>query len=105
MLGDQGTGKSSLVLRCVYNTFENNYQGTIGIDFLSHVISVNQKPVRLQIWDTAGQERFRALVPSYVRDSRICLVVYDVCNQKSYDRVQWWLDLIKREKNKDDTTM
>lgn len=37
--------------------------------------------VRLQLWDTAGQERFRSLIPSYIRDSTIAVVVYDITSE------------------------
>ena len=53
-------------------------QATIGIDFFSKSIFVGSQCIRLQIWDTAGQERFRSLIPSYIRDSSVAAVVYDV---------------------------
>jgi len=37
--------------------------------------------VRLQLWDTAGQERFRSLIPSYIRDSSVAVVVYDITSR------------------------
>ena len=101
MLGDQSTGKTALVLRYAHNEFYNTYQGTIGIDFLTVTHTTGGITRRVQIWDTAGQERFRSLIPSYVRDSRIALIVFDVCSVKSYENVQWWLDMIAREKNYD----
>ena len=39
---------------------------------------LDDRTVRLQLWDTAGQERFRSLIPSYIRDSSVAVVVYDV---------------------------
>ena len=59
---------------------------TIGIDFLSKTMYLPQKTIRLQLWDTAGQgcfwitfsERFRSLIPSYIRDSSVAVVVYDI---------------------------
>ena len=101
MLGDQGSGKTSLVYRYAYDQFYNDYQGTIGIDFLSVNHTAGGRTHKVQIWDTAGQERFRSLVPSYVRDSRVALVVFDVCSEKSFGNVQWWLDMIMRERNRD----
>lgn len=38
--------------------------------------------VRLQLWDTAGQERFRSLIPSYIRDSTVAVVVYDITSEQ-----------------------
>lgn len=77
-LGEQGVGKTSLITRFMYDTFDDHYQATIGIDFLSKTMYLDDKTIRLQLWDTAGQERFRSLIPSYIRDSRVAIVVYDI---------------------------
>ncbi len=55
-LGDQGVGKTSMITRFMYDTFDNAYQATIGIDFLSKTMYLEDRTVRLQLWDTAGQE-------------------------------------------------
>lgn len=68
------------ITRFMYDSFDNTYQATIGIDFLSKTMYLEDRTVRLQLWDTAGQERFRSLIPSYIRDSTVAVVVYDVTN-------------------------
>jgi len=50
----------------------------VGIDFISKTLNYDEKSIRLQLWDTAGQERFRSLIPSYIRDSAVAIIVYDV---------------------------
>lgn len=85
----------------MYDTFDNTYQATIGIDFLSKTMYLEDRTVRLQLWDTAGQvgldtlrsfqpplkgdvqERFRSLIPSYIRDSSVAIVVYDITSAYS----------------------
>lgn len=62
----------------MYDNFDAQYAATIGIDFLSKTMYLDDRTVRLQLWDTAGQERFRSLIPSYIRDSSVAVVVYDV---------------------------
>jgi Ras-related protein Rab-6A len=68
----------------MYDTFDNTYQvlytnkATIGIDFLSKTMYLEDRTVRLQLWDTAGQERFRSLIPSYIRDSSVAVIVFDI---------------------------
>lgn len=42
---------------------------------------LEDRTVRLQLWDTAGQERFRSLIPSYIRDSSVAVVVYDISSK------------------------
>nr|XP_010941189.1 ras-related protein RABH1b isoform X1 [Elaeis guineensis] len=79
-LGDQSVGKTSIITRFMYDKFDNTYQATIGIDFLSKTMYLEDRTVRLQLWDTAGQERFRSLIPSYIRDSSVAVIVYDVAS-------------------------
>ena len=102
-LGDQGVGKTSIITRFMYDSFDKNYQATIGIDFLSKTMYLEDRTVRLQLWDTAGQERFRSLIPSYIRsllmtklnyqyiylllinllyrDSSVAVIVYDITSK------------------------
>ncbi|KXH36862.1 Ras family protein [Colletotrichum simmondsii] len=93
-LGEQSVGKTSLITRFMYDSFDNMYQATIGIDFLS-------KAMRLQLWDTAGQERFRSLIPSYIRDSSVAVVVYDISNAKSFQNTKKWIDDVRAERGND----
>ena len=65
----------------MYDQFDNHYASTIGIDFVSKSVPVDNGTVRLQLWDTAGQERFRSLIPSYIRDSQVAVVVFDITNR------------------------
>jgi len=94
-LGEQGVGKTSLITRFMYDTFDSTYQPTIGIDFLSYPMYLDDKTIRLQVWDTAGQERFRSLAPSYVRDSSVAVVCYDITNRISFENVNKWMDDVR----------
>ncbi|ANQ08277.1 Small GTPase Rab6 [Plasmodium coatneyi] len=100
-LGEQAVGKTSIITRFMYDTFDNNYQSTIGIDFLSKTLYLDEGPVRLQLWDTAGQERFRSLIPSYIRDSAAAIVVYDITNRQSFENTTKWIQDIINERGKD----
>ncbi|MBA0743580.1 hypothetical protein Gogos_006246 [Gossypium gossypioides] len=95
-LGDQSVGKTSIISRFMYDKFDNNYQATIGIDFLSKTMYLEDRTVRLQLWDTAGQERFRSLIPSYIRDSSVAVIVYDVASMVSFHSVFFFHYLIVR---------
>ncbi|GJQ09108.1 hypothetical protein GpartN1_g6616.t1 [Galdieria partita] len=100
-LGDQAVGKTSIITRFMYDKFDNNYQATIGIDFLSKTMYLEDRTVRLQLWDTAGQERFRSLIPSYIRDSSVAVIVYDVTHRASFLSVNRWLEEVKNERGDD----
>uniref|UniRef100_A0A803YMZ0 Ras-related protein Rab-6B n=1 Tax=Meleagris gallopavo TaxID=9103 RepID=A0A803YMZ0_MELGA len=94
-------GKTSLITRFMYDSFDNTYQATIGIDFLSKTMYLEDRTVRLQLWDTAGQERFRSLIPSYIRDSTIAVVVYDITNLNSFQQTSKWIDDVRTERGSD----
>ena len=100
-LGEQSVGKTSLITRFMYDTFDSNYQATIGIDFLSKTMYLDDRTVRLQLWDTAGQERFRSLIPSYIRDSSVAVVVYDVTNRDSFKLTSKWVEDVRAERGDD----
>ncbi|KAF2227122.1 ras family-domain-containing protein [Elsinoe ampelina] len=100
-LGEQSVGKTSLITRFMYDSFDNTYQATIGIDFLSKTMYLEDRTVRLQLWDTAGQERFRSLIPSYIRDSSVAVVVYDISNAKSFAQTRKWVDDVRSERGND----
>ncbi|XP_053298358.1 ras-related protein Rab-6A isoform X3 [Pleuronectes platessa] len=85
----------------MYDSFDNTYQATIGIDFLSKTMYLEDRTIRLQLWDTAGQERFRSLIPSYIRDSAAAVVVYDITNVNSFQQTTKWIDDVRTERGGD----
>ncbi|KAK7358983.1 hypothetical protein VNO77_00926 [Canavalia gladiata] len=100
-LGDQSVGKTSIITRFMYDKFDTTYQATIGIDFLSKTMYLEDRTVRLQLWDTAGQERFRSLIPSYIRDSSVAVIVYDVANRQSFLNTNKWVEEVRTERGSD----
>lgn len=100
-LGDQSVGKTSMITRFMYDDFQEAYQATIGIDFLSKTMYLEDRTVRLQLWDTAGQERFRSLIPSYIRDSSVAVVVYDITNRASFLNTTKWIEDVRQERGDD----
>ncbi|OIW10869.1 hypothetical protein TanjilG_27815 [Lupinus angustifolius] len=100
-LGDQSVGKTSIITRFMYDKFDNTYQATIGIDFLSKTMYLEDRTVRLQLWDTAGQERFRSLIPSYIRDSSVAVIVYDVASRQTFLNTTKWIEEVQTERGGD----
>uniref|UniRef100_A0A453IYZ9 Ras-related protein RABH1B n=3 Tax=Triticinae TaxID=1648030 RepID=A0A453IYZ9_AEGTS len=100
-LGDQAVGKTAIITRFMYDKFDATYQATIGIDFLSKTMYLEDRTVRLQLWDTAGQERFRSLIPSYIRDSSVAVIVYDVTDTQSFLHTSKWIDEVNTARGKD----
>ena len=92
MIGDASVGKSNLLLRFVYNTFQTEYQITIGVEFGEKNIIYNDKIYQIQIWDTAGQEQFRSITRAYYKNSICALVVYDISRRDSFESVKQWIE-------------
>jgi len=92
ILGDSGVGKTSLMNQYVNKKFSGQYKATIGADFLTKEVMVDDKLVTMQIWDTAGQERFQSLGVAFYRGADCCVLVYDVNNNKSYESLGQWHD-------------
>jgi len=92
IIGESGVGKSSLLLRFTDDAFDPEISATIGVDFKVKVITIDGNKVKLAIWDTAGQERFRTLTPSYYRGGQGAILVYDVTNRDSFQKVEDWLN-------------
>eukprot|EP00211_Chloroparvula_japonica_P015686 CAMPEP_0119137560 /NCGR_PEP_ID=MMETSP1310-20130426/23868_1 /TAXON_ID=464262 /ORGANISM="Genus nov. species nov., Strain RCC2339" /LENGTH=196 /DNA_ID=CAMNT_0007128663 /DNA_START=84 /DNA_END=671 /DNA_ORIENTATION=+ len=101
MLGDQSVGKTSILTSFLYDNFFTSYQATIGIDFLSKVMYLDDRTIRLQLWDTAGQERFRSLIPSYIRDSSVAIVVYDITKRQTFLNTSKWIEDVQMERGND----
>ena len=100
-VGDASTGKTSIINRIIDNPFNDNYEVSIGIDFMSKNIRFRGQNIKIQIWDSAGQEKYKGLIPSYVRNSSIVFIVYDVSNRSSFDNVPNWISFVKNiEKTK-----
>ena len=99
VVGNQSTGKSCILNRFVNETFEENYQATIGLDFQSKNITIHDQDVRLILYDTAGQEKFRSLIPMYIREAQIILFIYDVSDKESFDSIPRWIQDVLDVKN------
>ena len=100
-LGDQNVGKSCILNRFKNDTFIEEYQATIGLDFQSKNVQIDNQDIHLLLYDTAGQEKFRSLIPMYTRDSNIILLVYEINNKDSFLHLPDWVNDLTNV-NKDD---
>ncbi|XP_022986376.1 ras-related protein RABA1f-like [Cucurbita maxima] len=91
LIGDSGVGKSNLLSRFTRNEFSLETKSTIGVEFATRSIRVDDKIVKAQIWDTAGQERYRAITSAYYRGAVGALIVYDVTRHVTFENVERWL--------------
>ena len=97
LLGDCFVGKSSLTKRAIKNEFEEYYSATIGFDFLTFNIKINDKICKLQIWDTCGTEVYKSLISNFYKNSSLACLIYAINNKESFRHVETWLKNLKNE--------
>ena len=91
VIGDSGVGKSCLTNKATRNIFEDNYHATVGFEFFTFNLKINDKIVKLQIWDTCGQELYRSLISNFYRNTSLAILVYSVTSEISFQNVDMWL--------------
>jgi Ras-related protein Rab-2A len=105
IIGDMGVGKSCLLLQFTDKRFQPVHDLTIGVEFGARMITIDNKPIKLQIWDTAGQESFRSITRSYYRGAAGALLVYDITRRETFNHLASWLDDARQHANSNMTIM
>ena len=101
VVGDSGVGKSCLTIKATKNNFDSIYSPTIGFEFLTFFIKIEDLYVKLQIWDTCGQEVYRSLISSFYHNSSLALLVYAIDEKNSFIHLDSWLNEIRTHGNPD----
>lgn len=91
MVGESGVGKTSLIRRYTNNIFNTNHLETIGIEFFNKEERINDQIIQIKLWDTAGQEIFHSLTKNFYRKADGIIIVYDITNKESFERIQDWV--------------
>ena len=100
-LGESAVGKTSILNRFEKKKFEKNRMATLGIDFRTKEITLNDKIIKLKIWDTAGQERFRSITNTLIKVPDGIVLVYDVTDEESFSTINYWIKQIESNAKKD----
>jgi len=96
LLGKGCVGKTSIVLRYTEDKFNKEHLSTIQASFLNKKLNIDGKRINLAIWDTAGQEKFHALGPLYYRSSNGAIIVYDITDEDSLQKVKMWVKELRK---------
>ena len=91
ILGDSGVGKRTLTLKYVDGFFPEFYISTIGVEYKTKLVKINDTNIMLQIWQTCGQERYKSLSKSFIKDSDGIIFIYDISNKCSFDIIEDWV--------------
>lgn len=95
VIGDSFVGKSCLTTKGTKNFFDESYSATVGFEFITTNIKINDKVCKMQIWDTCGQEVYRSLITNFYRNSSLAILVYSIDNYESYENLELWLKELK----------
>ena len=97
LIGENYVGKTELLRRFITKKFFKNYLVTTGIDFQAKLLNIDNQEIKLKIWDTVGQERFRNLDIMYYKGADGIVLVFDVTNKSSYEKLRDWFLYIKNK--------
>lgn len=96
LLGEGRVGKTSILLRYTKGEYNDRQISTLQASYLDKKVTLGAKTVNLSVWDTAGQERFHALGPIYYRDADGALLVYDITDAESFNKVKKWVKELRK---------
>ena len=99
-LGNQGVGKTNFILRYTENIYQETYLNTIGIDFKTKNIIINENQYKLFFYDTAGQEKFKSISLNIVKNTQGIILMYDITDKSSFLAIPDWIESIREIKEK-----
>jgi len=103
LLGDETSGKTSVIRRAIEDKFSKEYEATLGVDLFTKTISIpDQKDIRLQVWDTSGAERFQTSIPSYIRDCHVAIIAFKVQDRKQFESIEKWVQKVSQLREQDE---
>ena len=96
LIGDSGTGKTSILLRFIDDSFKDDTKSTIGVDFKLVSLELEDKVyAKMQIWDTCGSERFKSLTSSFIKTCNAFVLVFDLTRPITFQNIDHWINIIK----------
>ena len=101
IIGDSGVGKSNLLSRYLKNEFSLDTKSTVGVEFATQRLEIQNFKIKVQIWDTAGQERYKSITNAYYKGAKGALLVYDITKKDTFENIDKWLFELKRNGDED----
>ena len=91
IVGDSNVGKTNIMSKYIHNKFNYTSKSTIGVEFGTKIVKIDNKKIKAQIWDTAGQERYKSITSAYYKGAKGALIVYDITNKFTFESVDKWV--------------
>lgn len=92
IIGDSAVGKSCLLHRLTNNEFMTDHEVTVGVEFGTLLVKLEQQVFKLQIWDTAGQESFKSITKIFYRGAHCIFLAYDITRKETFDNLATWYE-------------
>jgi small GTP-binding protein len=96
IIGDVKVGKSTILSRITKDTFKEEYSPTIGYEFSTYLIKVNNIVLKMQLWDMCGDENYRSVLLNLYRNTVVGILVYSVCSRESFNNLETWITNLKK---------
>ena len=94
--GDGGVGKTTLLRRYVEGLFYSGTQLTVGVEFFTKEIILNNLICALQLWDFGGQERFRFMLDSYTIGAKGAILMFDLTRMSTLNSLKEWVGIMRK---------
>lgn len=96
LLGAASTGKTTILESWITESKPGDTSPTIGSAFFAQNVDVDGEIQTINFWDTAGSERYESMAPMYVRDSHVALILFDVTNICSFQKIQTYVEMARQ---------
>lgn len=98
LIGDSHAGKSTTLNRLIHSEFSNDYSPTIGVDYYTKIVRIDNQHYKISFWDLSGDDRFLPIMSSYYRDNDLIMIFID-CEKKIIPQANFWLNQINNNLN------
>lgn len=96
IIGDSAVGKSCLMQRVTTNEFIEDHEVTVGVEFGTLIVKLEEQVFKLQIWDTAGQESFKSITKIFYRGAHCVCLCYDITRMDTFLNLETWIGEAKQ---------
>lgn len=95
LVGDASVGKTNILSKYLSNHFDPNSKATVGVEFGTKNLEIDNKKIKVQIWDTAGQERYKSITSTYYKGAKGAIIVYDITRKVTFENIDKWIGDLK----------
>ena len=105
LVGDSYVGKTNILSKYIKNEFNQSTKSTVGVEFGTKLLKIEDKIIKAQIWDTAGQERYKSITSTYYKGAKGAFIVYDITNRLTFESVDKWIQDLNLNSDKNITLL